>query len=168
MSEKPKRPAAPAAAPAPVLITSLAQAEALTRPLDVEVTYCGQAIRFAGRRLRPCESFEVKLLLEAALPTELPPEKEGGDVRYDFRNPDYLRQKEGNQREARAFALCAAYPVFAEGYAAWLKEGPARAPSRAAQREFIESRPFDEDLLQVLFQAVVAEVLGLEKRVLFR
>lgn len=165
MSEKPKR--THPAPPGPVLIHSLAQAEALTRPLDVEVNYCGQAIRFAGRRLRPCESLEVKLLLEAALPPELPPEKEGGDVRYDFRNPEYLRQKEGNQREARAFALCAAYPVFAEGYTAWLKES-GRAPSRAAQREFIESRPFDEDLLQVLFQAVVAEVLGLEKRVLFR
>lgn len=58
----------------------------------VDVKLRGQMVRFTGRRVKPVESKEIKLLLEAALLPLLPPEKEGGQVRYDPRDPGYLRK----------------------------------------------------------------------------
>jgi len=36
---------------------------------------------------------------------------------YDYRNPGYLTQVETNRRQARARALQAAFPIFAEALA---------------------------------------------------
>lgn len=142
--------------PTPTDVTSLSQLEQLSNgaPVIVEVKLREQMVRFRGRRLKPIESKEIKLLLEAALPPLLPPEKEGGQVRYDYRDPGYLRKVEENRRKARALALHAAYPIFKEGLDA--AGGPVDE-NRIA--EFMESRNLDDDVLDVLFKAVIERVV---------
>jgi hypothetical protein len=141
----------------PTAITSLSQLEQLSNgaPVVVDVTLRGQLVQFTGRRLKPVESKEVKLLLEEALPPILPPEKEGEPVRYDYRDPGYLRRVEENRRRARALALHAAFPLFREGLAA---TGEPVDEKRIV--EFIESRELDDDVLDVLFKAVVERVVN--------
>jgi hypothetical protein len=140
----------------PQEVTSLSQLEQMSNgaPVIVEVKLREQWVRFTGRRLKPVESKEIKLLLEAALPPLLPPEKEGGQVRYDYRDPGYLRKVEENRRKARALALHAAYAIFKEGMAA---SGEPVDENRIA--EFIESRNLDDDVLDVLFKAVIERVV---------
>ena len=140
----------------PQEVTSLSQLEQMSNgaPVIVEVKLREQWVRFTGRRLKPVESKEIKLLLEAALPPLLPPEKEGGQVRYEYRDPGYLRKVEENRRKARALALHAAYAIFKEGMAA---SGEPVDENRIA--EFIESRNLDDDVLDVLFKAVIERVV---------
>jgi len=142
--------------PTPMEVSSLSQLEQLSNgaPVVVDVKLRAQMVRFTGRRLKPVESKEIKLLLEAAMPPLLPPEKEGGQVRYDYRDPGYLRKVEENRRKARALALHAAYPIFKEGLDA--AGGPVDE-NRIA--EFIESRNLDDDVLEVLFKAVIGRVV---------
>ncbi len=147
---------APAANPSPLAITSLSQLEQLSNgaPVIVNVRLRGQLVQFTGRRLKPAESKEIKILLESALPPILPPDKEGQSARYDYRNPGYLRAVEENKRKARALALHAAYPIFSEALAA---TGRPVDENRIA--DFIESRDLDDDVLEVLFNAVTGRVV---------
>ena len=63
--------------PKPVEITELSQLEKLSHgePIVVELQIRNQLVRLVGRRLKPAEAKEVKLLIERALPPILPPEK---------------------------------------------------------------------------------------------
>ena len=105
---------------------------------------------------------QVKLLLEQAMPPLLPPETEGGEVRYDYRNPGYLTQVETNRRQARALALHASFPIFAEALAA---TGEPVDAERIAT--FIESRDLDDDVLEALFRAAVERLVEVQPHVGF-
>ncbi len=146
----------PPPAQAPAEVTSLSQLEQLSNgaPVLVDVNIRGTLVRFTGRRLKPLESKEIKLLLEAALPPLLPPEKEGEPVRYDYRDPGYLRKVEENRRRARALALHAAFPMFREALSA--DGGPVDENRIVA---FIEGRDLDDDVLDLLFNAVIERVV---------
>ena len=148
-------PALEPAAP-PVAITSLSQLEQLSHgaPVIVDVPLRGQVVRFTGRRLRPVESKEVKILLESALPPLVPSTKEGEPVRYDYRDAGYLRRVEENRRRARALALHAAFPVFAEAQPPGI--GPVDA-DRIVER--IETCNVDDDVLETLFRKVIERVV---------
>jgi hypothetical protein len=152
MKSKPKT--MPAAA---VEITELSQLERISHgaPLIVDVPIRGKVVRLTGRRLKPAENVEIKLLLERALPPLLPPEKEGEQPRYDFRDPGYLKSAEENRRSARALAIYSAFPVFK---AALEKEGGPIDSGRIVQ--FIENRDIEDDALEVLFNAVIERVVG--------
>jgi len=145
-----------AGAAEPVAVTSVSQLEGLSHgaPLVVDVPIHGSLVRFTGRRLKPVETKEIKLLLEQVLPPLLPPEKEGGPARYDLRDAGYLRRMEENRRQARALALHTAFPIFREALAA--EPGPVDA---ARITEFIESRNLDDDILEVLFNRVAERVV---------
>src|ERR1043166_9911352 len=109
----------------PVEITELSQLEKLSHgaPIVCDIVVRGQPARLGGRRLKPAETKEVKLLLERALPPVLPPEKEGEPARYDFRDPGLLQTSQGGRRFARALALYSAFPVFRQALEA-LENGP--------------------------------------------
>jgi len=144
------------AAVVPLAVTSLSQLEQLSNgaPVIVDATLRGQLVRFTGRRLKPVESKEVSLLLEESLPPMLPPEKEGEPVRYDYRNPQFLRQVEENRRKARALALHASFPLFAEALKA--EDGPVDAARIVAM---VEGAALDDDVLDLLFKAVIERVV---------
>ncbi len=148
----------PVPPPAAVEITDLSQLEKLSHgePIIADVIVRGQPVRLVGRRLKPSETKEVRLLLERALPPMLPPEKEGDSARYDFRNPAYLTESEDNRRQARALAIYSAFPVFR---AALEKEGGPVDRGRIIQ--FIENRELDDDILDILFNLVTERVAGI-------
>jgi hypothetical protein len=60
-----------------VAITFLSQLEQLSNgaPVVVVVAIRGTPVQFTGRRLKPQESKEVKILLESAMPPILPPDQ---------------------------------------------------------------------------------------------
>ncbi|HVM48393.1 MAG TPA: hypothetical protein VMU04_10215 [Candidatus Acidoferrum sp.] len=149
----------PRAMPEPVAITSLSQLETLSNgaPVIVDVKLAGQFVRFTGRRLKPVEAKEIKLLLDASMPPMLPPEKEGMPMRYDYRDPGYLRKVEENRRKARALALHTAYPIFREAMAS--EDGPVDE-NRIVQ--FVEGRNVDDDVLEVLFKKVIEPVVEVQ------
>ena len=89
------------------------------------------------------------------MPPILPPEKEGEQPRYDFRDPGYLRQSEENRRTARALALYSAFPVFRQ---ALEKEGGPVDQNRIVQ--FIENRDIEDDALEILFNLVIERIVG--------
>ncbi len=124
-------------------------------------------LTLVGRRLKPNEMMEVNILLEAALPTELPPEKPGDPPRYDFRNPDYLRTKIINERKARAYALLTAFPIFGEAF----KATPAGAkphPSHEDMLQFIDTLAVEDDLLESAYRQLVKCVITVDfERVIF-
>jgi hypothetical protein len=136
----------------PLNVASLAELERLSHgtPITATILIRDQPVTLTGRRLKPSETKEIKLLLEKALPPLLPPEKEGGEGRYDLRDPDYLAAAEGNRRAARALALYSAYPIFRE---ALEKEtdGPVDADRIV---KFIEGRDLEDDILEILFAKV--------------
>lgn len=142
----------------PVEITELSQLEKISHgePIICDVIVRGQPVRLVGRRLKPLETKEIKLLLDEALPPLLPPEKEGAPARYDFRDPGYLKRSEDNRRIARALALYSAFPVFR---AALEKEGGPVDCNRIVQ--FIENRELEDDVLELLFERVIERVVGL-------
>lgn len=157
--------------PAARVVTSLDELEQLTNePLKVAVLVRGQPFEFMGRRLRPAEAMEVKLLLERALPPQLPPEKPGGEPRYDFEDRAYLRRLEENRRRARAIGLWQAFPVFKER---WAKQSPAEAPlsnhpdGQEALTQFIEHLALDDEVLETLFRALTQDIAEVQKFVDF-
>src|SRR5437879_7212592 len=113
----------------PVEITDLSQLEKLSHgaPIICDIVVRGQPVRLVGRRLKPAETKEVKLLLERALPSVLPPEKEGEPARYDFRDPGFLKTSEEDRRIARALAIYSAFPIFRQALAA-LAHAPQGGP----------------------------------------
>jgi hypothetical protein len=141
----------------PLEITELSQLEKLSHgePIIVDLQIRKATVRLIGRRLKPSESKEVKLLLERALPPVLPAEREGGQPRYDFRDPNYLRSAEEDRRVARALAIYSAFPIFKQ---ALQKEGEALDNKRIV--EFIEGREMDDDILDLLFNRVTERIVG--------
>lgn len=152
-------------------------------PLVVELTMAGapgepaQAVTVRGRRLKPVETKEIKLLLNSVLPPILPPEKDGEPARYDFRDRNYLARLEDARREARALALWTAYPMFEEGWRAgmvakWHQANPTAPPmpgdpippeaTRKEIVEFIETRDLEDDLLEALFSKVTERTVASE------
>jgi hypothetical protein len=151
--------------PKPLLeITELSQLEKLSHgePIVVELQIRKTAVRLVGRRLKPSETKEVKLLLERALPPVLPPEREGGQPRYDFRDPNYLRSAEEDRRVARALAIYSAFPIFRQSLE---KEGGAVDHKRIV--EFVESREMDDDILDLLFGRITERIVGVSAYVGF-
>lgn len=145
-----------AAGPAPTVVERIV----IRDGKDVGVT-------LSGTRLLPNQVMEMNILLEGALPPELPPEKPGGPPRYDFRNPDYLRQKTVNQRIARAYALIAAFPIFATAFKA-TPEGAKPKPTHEAMFNFVENLPLEDDLLESAYQQLVKCVVQVDwDRVVF-
>ena len=146
----------------PMEITDLSQLEKLSHgaPIICDIVVRGQAVRLVGRRLKPAETKEVKLLLERALPPVLPPEKEGEPARYDFRDPGFLKTSEEDRRVARALAIYSAFPVFRQSFEA-LANGAQGGPidqDRIVQ--FIESREIEDDVLEVLFGRIIERVVS--------
>lgn len=148
----------------PLEITELSQLEKLSHgePIVVDLQIHKQTVRLIGRRLKPSETKEVKLLLERALPPVLPPEREGGQPRYDFRDPNYLRNAEEDRRVARALAIYSAFPIFKQSLE---KEGNAVETKRIV--EFIESREMEDDILELLFSRVTERIVGVSAHVGF-
>ena len=142
----------------PLEITELSQLEKLSHgePIVVEIEIRGKPARLTGRRLKPAESKEIKLLLERALPPVLPPEKEGGQPRYDFRDPNYLRSAEEDRRTARALAVYSAFPIFKQAL-----EATGVAVDTRTIVEFIENREMDDDILEALFARVTERIVGI-------
>jgi len=145
-------------------ITELSQLEKLSHgePIVVDLEIRQQSVRLVGRRLKPSETKEVKLLLERALPPVLPPGKEGGQPRYDLRDPNYLRAAEEDRRIARALAIYSAFPVFRQ---ALEKEGGAIDNKRIV--DFIESRELEDDILELLFSRITERIVGVSAYVGF-
>lgn len=148
----------------PLEITELSQLEKLSHgePIVVDFQIRKESVRLVGRRLKPSETKEVKLLLERALPPVLAPEREGGQPRYDFRDPDYLRNAEGDRRTARALAIYSAFQVFKQ---ALEKEGGVIDTKRIV--EFIEGREMDDDILDLLFGRITERIVGVSAYVGF-
>jgi hypothetical protein len=146
----------------PLEITELSQLEKLSHgePIVVDLQIRKTAVRLVGRRLRPSESKEVKLLLERALPPVLPPEREGGQPRYDFRDPNYLRTAEEDRRVARALAIYSAFPIFKQAL-------ENDAADNKLIVEFIESREMDDDILDLLFARITERIVGVSAYVGF-
>src|SRR5258707_9707133 len=146
----------------PTEITDLSQLEKLSHgaPIICDIIVRGQPVRLVGRRLKPVETKEVKLLLERALPPVLPPEKEGESARYDFRDPGFLKTSEEERRIARALAVYTAFPIFRQALEA-LANGPQGGPidqDRIVQ--FIENREIEDDVLEVLFGRIIERVVS--------
>lgn len=115
-------------------------------PLTCEFVLNGQRVSFTGTPLRPWQRERITLLLEAALPKELPAEEPGGEPRYDFRDPEYRAAKEKHRRTARALALWWAFPLI---FFAGANLPPA--PSDDQVREHLERAEWDEGLLDMAF-----------------
>lgn len=126
--------------------------KACSRPVVVECVIQGDRIRFEGRRLTPDERRRLQVLLELALPPELPPEREGGEPRYDFRDPKYLEARALNRRRARALALYWAFPIFQT-------ETPLNEDQIV---ERIENSHVDDSVLELAFTLLTQEITAVD------
>lgn len=159
--------------PQPVIVTDLRAIESIHREaVGVDILISGRLFRFEGRRLIPSESNQIKALMQLALPPLLPPEKEGGEPRYNFGDPDYEARHESARRNARALALWLGYACFKAEAVRLLKETPNSELNKLPETveeigAFIESRAMDDDALQMLFAGLTHRSVELQAFVNF-
>jgi hypothetical protein len=154
-------PTAPAA-PTVLVVDDLSALEKLClEPLACECEYRGRKLRFEGRRLTPAESSQIKLLLEGALPPPLQAGREGGEPQYDLQDAEYRGRLENSRRKARAVGLWLGFPQFKR-----LAEkecgaaGAGKMPENGDEiLRFVETRQLDDDILDVLFQALTIQLV---------
>ena len=147
-------PSPPPAAPVATLASLL---KICAEPLAMDLQIRGTWLRFVGRRLRPPEVGRLLALLEAALPAALPPEKPGGETRYDDASPEYLARAEEQYRLARAYALFRGWPLFAEQAPPELDRNDARACA-----DWLDSLDLEVAVLNALFKPLRIEVVGID------
>ena len=144
---------------APAVITSVSELVAKSA-VKITVEWPPNAkknvIRIEGRRLKPNEEGELRLLLETVLPPMLPPAPEGGEERHDLRDPEYLKRLLRAKSEARAFACYCCYPIIRdEVNGKWTKGG---VPDRAFIVQTIEDIEMDGELLDLMYAQLTASV----------
>ncbi len=164
---KPRRPGLGRRVIAPVpltkykTLTSLAEFEAVcSQPIIVECVMHGKtAIRLEGKPLRPDQVKRLNLILNQAMPPELPPDPAvpDGEPRFDFRDLDYQTRKETNRRKARALALWWSFPLFSQAKA----QVADTAPTEDEIMDFVESRQLDDTTLDLAFAMVTRDVVGI-------
>jgi hypothetical protein len=132
------------------------------RPLVVDCMVRGENVRIIGRRLRPSEVAAFREMVSAAIPPKLPPEKEGGEERYDFSNPEYAAKSRAAVANARAFVLFRCYPIFGEQAPADVdRANPAQMAAwlDGTGEAWCGLEPM---LLDALYQHVTADVVGVD------
>jgi hypothetical protein len=128
---------------------------ACSAPVEIELKVRGQDLRFVGRRLTPGELAVVRGYLDRALPPLVDRAKTDEEERYDLRDPEFVAKHLDNRRLARAFALFRAWPVFAQEAPPELDRADARACA-----DWLDASPIEPMVLDVLFSATYAEVVG--------
>ncbi len=152
--------------PTPIHYTKLTTAADLVAlsagPVIVErvVLRDGKPFGFTltGRRLTPAEVRQVSVLLSLAMPPELPRANVNEEPKYDFRNPDYIKQKAEFEAEARAFALVSAFPFFGDAFRA---KGIPNAGSKQ-MLEFLDGLGVEDDILTEAYEQLTKTVVGVD------
>lgn len=133
-------------------ITTLAELQTATEygPVIVEriIDQAGKprGIHLEGRRLLPGESKTAQLILQRAIPPEVPGEKPDDPPRYDKLDEKYLAEKSRSERMARAFVLFTAFPIFNAGVLA-ARNGNPQAPTHQELFDYFETLAIDDDIL---------------------
>lgn len=105
-----------AAAPPPVLITSIDQLSLMVAaPLHAEFSLDGRVVRIPCRRLTPREEATINAIEREVAPPKVIKGPKPDDDRIDYISPDYVARREEAARIMRAVTLYTACPVIAAG-----------------------------------------------------
>jgi hypothetical protein len=126
-------------------IKSLAELQAeCEKTIYVDVDYNRKPFRIPARRLRPSEDAALDDIINSVMPPMIRG-KTMEDDRPDFQNPDYIKNRNRVEIEARALGLYWTVPLFADAQPG--------LTDRKQIVEFVQSK-FNAQILSLLWQAI--------------
>ena len=147
--------------PSPVVVNDLADLESFcAKALEVTVIVRGQPFHCTGRRLKPAEAREIKMILESPIAPVI--KEEGQEDRYNYQDEGYRKAREEAWVRARAIAIWRGFPCFREkAMAEALPPGDALRHNVPVKAEEIVAwmgdRQLEDDILEGLFGALTKE-----------